>query len=390
MTSAATDITDLSANKPLTKQPTKLKKRLLDEDIIASTFASYKKQTLSKSVTTQLCTSFHSCHCRLTPSTVSSVQALIFYFCQVSAYPNESDDKMLCSSCLGAIYTPLRHVVNIHYFWVYKSKNESEYNKKMNANDVNVKKLVQVLGSRAIEYVDSVIGKVYSIQKQIVGSVVPCQLRNRVGNGLYIGEGVDQKPHGKGILYNLDGTRFDGDFVHGQRHGQGKEYIGEVLKFKGTWCNDKKNGTGILYQKDGTVLECMFRDGIANGEGKVIFSGNGRIKTIKGRWNSGNFNHLKVFLEYTDGGKYDGSVHERDKSMRHGTGTMTFANGAVYKGGYDSDKRHGKGEMSYPDGKVKFGTFAKGVFVDGLVLSNTSSAPIHYRAPLAPGAPACS
>ncbi|XP_055017146.1 radial spoke head 10 homolog B, partial [Boleophthalmus pectinirostris] len=75
-----------------------------------------------------------------------------------------------------------------------------------------------------------------------------------------------QHGHGKHtwILKREDGTRYFqsnqyiGDFVCGQRHGQGTFYYADGAVYEGEWRNNKKHGTGKFTFKNGKVFHREF------------------------------------------------------------------------------------------------------------------------------------
>ena len=87
----------------------------------------------------------------------------------------------------------------------------------------------------------------------------------------YIGEMLNDKAHGKGILYYKNGNiKYDGDFVNDKFEGNEK-YIDEVGNYyNGKWLNGKRQGKGILYYKNGNI---MYNGDFVNGK----FEGNGNI-----------------------------------------------------------------------------------------------------------------
>ncbi|XP_065805550.1 radial spoke head 10 homolog B [Labrus bergylta] len=84
----------------------------------------------------------------------------------------------------------------------------------------------------------------------------------------YVGMWQNGIQHGRGthtwILRRADGSQYTqsnqytGDFVHGQRHGQGAfKYAGGAI-YEGEWRDNKKHGKGKFTYKDGRVFEGEF------------------------------------------------------------------------------------------------------------------------------------
>jgi hypothetical protein len=118
-------------------------------------------------------------------------------------------------------------------------------------------------------------------------------------NGEYIGEFLNGKENGKGILHSAPGFRYEGDFKNGEKTGRGiynlpdgEKYEGEFIKgelngkgkyyylngnvYEGFWSRNKKEGQGTLLWADGSIYEGEWLNGKRNGKGKLTFK-NGDI-----------------------------------------------------------------------------------------------------------------
>ncbi|XP_034426886.1 radial spoke head 10 homolog B [Hippoglossus hippoglossus] len=86
----------------------------------------------------------------------------------------------------------------------------------------------------------------------------------------YVGMWQDGVQHGRGthiwMLRRTDGSqyfhnnRYTGDYVKGQRHGQGTFFYAGGAVYEGELRNDKKHGKGKFTSKDGHVFEGGFED----------------------------------------------------------------------------------------------------------------------------------
>ena len=121
-----------------------------------------------------------------------------------------------------------------------------------------------------------------------------------------------KKKNGKDKEYNVKGKLiFEGEFLNDIRHGHGKEYYNEKLKFEGEYLYDyKTKGKFYINEKlryEGEYLFDKFYNGIGYDEkGNIIFelkNGNGKV------------------IEYYDNGKIK------------------------FEGGYLNGKRNGKGRV---------------------------------------------
>jgi len=125
--------------------------------------------------------------------------------------------------------------------------------------------------------------------------------------GIYLGDLLDNKPHGKGALFYTNGNIFEGDFIDGEL-SKGKEIFSNGSIFEGDFANDEPS-KGKETFKNGIVYEGELVDG-------------------KG----------------------------------HGKGKMTFANGDVYEGDFFEGNINGIGKKTYIDGKVEEGFWVNGIF----------------------------
>ena len=71
----------------------------------------------------------------------------------------------------------------------------------------------------------------------------------------YIGQSLNGKKHGKGIIFDKNGNIiYEGDFVNGEKEGNGKYYYKNGEYYDGPWIKDKKHGKGIIYYPNGSIL----------------------------------------------------------------------------------------------------------------------------------------
>jgi hypothetical protein len=196
--------------------------------------------------------------------------------------------------------------------------------------------------------------------------------------------------HRRGKFTFPDGGTYDGEWVDGQRQGQGTySYLGAL--FEGTWEQGKRNGKGTLFYATGHVYEGEFKADQPNGKGKLtmgkkesVYEGdwadgqqhgkgvyvfpngdtyegefqNGRMTgvgkyksptvTYEGLWKDDMYEG-KGTLKITSGAIYSGLF---SGGLRHGNGQLTLPNGGVYNGEWKDDVRHGKGEFKEADGTI--------------------------------------
>ena len=144
---------------------------------------------------------------------------------------------------------------------------------------------------------------------------------------------VCRKRHGKGSLYQEDGTYYEGEWHEGRPHGKGTNW-GETGIYTGEWSDGRMEGRGIFQLSNGdnyegqvapaNEIEFSLLDGTEYAEGK--FHGKGKYTFVDGSYYEGNF----VRGQVTGRGKYVGSsgdVLEGDfrNSYLHGMGRSQTA-----------------------------------------------------------------
>jgi len=138
-----------------------------------------------------------------------------------------------------------------------------------------------------------------------------------------------------------NGDRYEGEFVDGKRHGQGVQYFARV----------GKSVTG------------EFRKGkIYHGEGALYIAKTNNL--FEGRWEKGKFTgYAESDTVYNnDRFNFKGNMVNGHKC---GYGELTFPNGQVYLGNFESDVRHGQGKMVCRSGNTAQGEFRKDRLYNG-------------------------
>jgi len=170
----------------------------------------------------------------------------------------------------------------------------------------------------------------------------------------YDGDWLDGKKHGQGKLVWKNGTIFVGDMqnnYYGKRgistyngavyvgefkklfeHGQGKLTASDGSVYDGGWKTGNKHGYGTLINADGTIIEGTWRDGTSSDHHKKTWP-DGRIYI--GEWKG---------------------------KLRHGLGKQTWNDGRTYIGEWEDDKMHGMGKYTYSDGHIIEGDFINNIF----------------------------
>ena len=184
-------------------------------------------------------------------------------------------------------------------------------------------------------------------------------------NIMYEGEYKKGKKEGKGTEYHSNGCiKFRGEYkndkkwngigfnkknkmIYKLKNGKGYVYeyddIFEKIRFKGNYINGERNGNGKEYEKfNGKKLlfEGEYKDGQRNGKGKEYYN--------------------NAFI------KYEG---EYLKGLKNGKGKeyFNYYNELSYEGEYKDGRKEGKGAEYYINGDIKFeGIFLNGEIWDGI------------------------
>ena len=78
-------------------------------------------------------------------------------------------------------------------------------------------------------------------QKISLGS---CSVEEMGIKGVYKGQMLAGKPHGRGSVLFDNGNTYEGDFVKGKRQGRGIYTFADGEKYEGEWLVDQQHGQG--------------------------------------------------------------------------------------------------------------------------------------------------
>ena len=133
---------------------------------------------------------------------------------------------------------------------------------------------------------------------------------------------------------------YDGEFVHGLRHGQGVYTHQLGHKYDGQWSNDCRHGVGMFtYAKESAA------------GGGVGWSG-----TFDGQWSDGE-KHGRGWFLFVNGDKYEGQWY---RGRPHGFGIHSFANKDRYEGQHSGGLMHGYGIYYHANGDCLIGRWREG------------------------------
>jgi len=159
-------------------------------------------------------------------------------------------------------------------------------------------------------------------------------------DGVYIGEFVNNEPHGIGTFIWDNGDIYSGEWHNGQFHGMGTFIWDTGYMYTGEWHNGQFHGWGTLMSADGNMYTGEFVNGARHGWGTFTWG--------PGEW-------------YGD--TYEGYFVN---GVRHGRGTYTAANGGIYTGEFADGLPHGRGTFTWGPGE-RYGDIHEGYFANGFM-----------------------
>ena len=164
----------------------------------------------------------------------------------------------------------------------------------------------------------------------------------------YVGSVVNDQPNGKGLEVTPSGAMYEGEFLNGLRHGQGRLHNEQkALVYSGEWMFGLKHGQGV-FQDDGGLYEGEFFRDVKCGSGKyTLFSGEQYV----GEFVEDRFNGRGRFLNAAGKVVYDG---EWRNGKRCGMGKKFFGDGQYFQGMFHDDAMWGEGVLFYENGAPAF------------------------------------
>lgn len=139
-------------------------------------------------------------------------------------------------------------------------------------------------------------------------------------------------------LYN-DKSTYEGQYLHGERHGVGVVIWQDGSIYKGEFKNDKCHGKGILVHTEGDAYQGEWNEDKAHGFGYYIDS---KGTSYEGDWKM-DAQHGYGIETWANGRTYKGNFFASEK---HGFGSFEWEDGSKYKGNFKHNKLHGKGKRS--------------------------------------------
>ena len=199
---------------------------------------------------------------------------------------------------------------------------------------------------------------------------------NKKNNEKYIGETINNKYNGRGILYDSAGNlKYNGYFKDGSFEGFGRKYNLNKLEYEGFFKNNNYNGKGILYKNGIKKYEGYFSDGKYDGIG-IEYLSDGETKKRKMLYSYGRISSGFGILYYNNNEQYRGFLeHGKPKIGKNITiyGENDNDNDSndniIYIGDFYNFKYNGKGILYYKNSNQKLyeGYFKDDKYVNGIL-----------------------
>lgn len=191
--------------------------------------------------------------------------------------------------------------------------------------------------------------------KQFKGVWVNDSLYNGFGTASYAngdtftGEWNEGKPYtGEGIVPYSIGI-YEGKFLKGEKHGEGKFTLKDGTIYQGAFLNDKRSGKGEFTTKDIHYIG-NWLDGKMNGKGIIVFLADG--SSYDGNFENDKRQGYGKHIYKSEGSTYEG---EWGNDKKKGKGKIIYKDGSSYKGDWVNDRKHGEGKLTDAKGKITFG-----------------------------------
>jgi len=192
-------------------------------------------------------------------------------------------------------------------------------------------------------------------------------LGSSLGNGDYIGDFIEGERTGNGTwsfwwfdktngVWKETTSRYEGQFLNGLFHGQGKYYYLGELFYEAEYVNGKKEGQGKQYSNGKLLYEGEYFNDKRHGSGKYHWT----CSYYEGQFVNGKSTYGAIDYSGCPWSelRYEGEFGEYFK--RTGAGTLYLRNGDRFEGNFDNRKKSGFGKFFYANGDIYEGQYVDG------------------------------
>ncbi|GMG16640.1 unnamed protein product [Phytophthora fragariaefolia] len=187
------------------------------------------------------------------------------------------------------------------------------------------------------------------------------------GRETYSGQWSENVFHGIGKYTDAEGSVYEGEFVHGKKHGVGKlvapaaeirsdsseKY--QTEQYSGEWRDGCREGVGDAVFADGSRYSGQWKDDLQDGEGTFTSTQGDRYV---GQWHRGCREGAGILTVGSVGVIKEGQWY-RDEPM-DGEWTITFPDGSKFTGECIGGRPHGRGLCKYAGGDLYDGMWVQG------------------------------
>jgi len=190
-------------------------------------------------------------------------------------------------------------------------------------------------------------------------SSAPIQ-KKTYNNGVYEGQFLNDKRHGRGKYTFQSGEVYDGEWRDGDRNGYGKCRWANGNSYEGDWKGNMRTGRGKFFWADGSVYEGDYLNNNRHGSGRMTWK-NGDV--YDGTWKDDNRDGKGSY--HWGEGKWKGESYYGDwkNGARTGQGKYIWKDGSSYEGGFLNSQLHGNGVYIYPNGKKEARVYDNGKLI---------------------------
>lgn len=184
-------------------------------------------------------------------------------------------------------------------------------------------------------------------------------------DGVYIGDAIGNRPHGKGTRFFTNGNKYEGSWNMGKQSGQGTMTYNNGDTWSGEWRNGAPyNGKGKCHMtenngKNNISYEGELVDGKLNGKGRIYFDGK---LTREGDFVNGSLNGNGT--AYIGNNRCSGEFKDGKPWNAVGYYPLVTNPGLRYDGFWENGLPNGKGKVEATVGGVKVSI--EGEFSNGL------------------------
>ncbi|TLD71292.1 hypothetical protein FEM03_07110 [Phragmitibacter flavus] len=186
----------------------------------------------------------------------------------------------------------------------------------------------------------------------------------------YVGQLKDWSEHGYGVMRFADGSRYEGNWHDGLRHGSGLQWSpGGNIAYQGGFYDDQPTSSDYSFERSqqslssGAIVQKLYqsvqihwygpidRHGMAAGFGIAVSSGkNGIAGIYHGLASQGKLdtNVVAIYANMNARMAYVGELQDWNE---HGYGQMFYPDGSIFIGDWRNEQRHGEGYMISLSGK---------------------------------------